>query len=92
MHFFRKISSIFRNSVEQSSDEIYIRQSVYHYVEILRCWRVADPLIYRRKYRISTNHIFGDPWEKKERERESKGVSTSLVDRALNGLPGIDFR
>jgi len=22
-------------------------------VEILWCWRVADPLIYRRKYRIS---------------------------------------
>lgn len=27
-----------------------------------------------------------------EGERESKRVPTNLVDRALNGLPGIDFR
>lgn len=37
-----------------------------HCVEILSYWRVADPLIYRRSYRISTNHMFGG--EKRERE------------------------
>lgn len=63
----------------------------WHFVEILRSWRVAgsdDP----RKYHISTNHMFGGPWKRKkrERERERRGP-TSLVDHVLNGLPKIDF-
>lgn len=65
-----KVFYVTRYSVKHSSDETCIRQSL-HYVEILIGWRVADSLIYRRKYRISTNHMFGGPWEnKRKREKE----------------------